>query len=185
MQKRLFIGFKTSKEIAKVIPLLKTTINQKDINAFKWLSGQSIHITLAFLGNIDVKLLLPLIESIKKIINIKKFILEVEGTGVFPSQKYPHILWLGINNGEKILIELQNQINSAITPLIKNKRDEQFKPHITIARLKNQNMKINVSSFLNTVYSPIEFLVDSIYLYESQLSSQGVIYTSLAMFPLS
>ena len=47
------------------------------------------------------------------------------------------------------------------------------------------NRKIDASPFLNTVYSPIEFDVNSIYLYESQLLPKGAEYKVLAEFPLN
>ena len=112
------------------------------------------------------------------------FEIEIQDTGAFPSNKHPNVLWLGISKGELEIIKLRKQINNSLKS-ISSIREEKFIPHVTIARLNKTNMKIDASSFLNTVYSPIEFLVDSIHLYESRLTSQGAKYQSLAMFPLS
>ncbi len=184
MEKRLFIGFLVSKKISKVVPLLKTTMSQKEINSFKWLSGKNIHLTISFLGNINDDMVTELISRLKKNIRQNMFEIEIQDTGAFPSNKHPNVLWLGISKGELEIIKLRKQINNSLKS-ISSIREEKFIPHVTIARLKKTNMKIDVSSFLNTVYSPIEFLVDSIHLYESRLTSQGAKYQSLAMFPLS
>ena len=57
-------------------------------------------------------------------------------------------------------------------------------PHITIARIRRSQRKIDVLPFLKCVYSPIELDVNSICLYESLLLPEGAQYTVLTEFPL-
>ena len=58
-------------------------------------------------------------------------------------------------------------------------------PHITIAKIRRSQRKIDVLSFLNIVYSPIELDINSICLYESILLPEGAQYTVLTEFPFN
>ena len=46
-------------------------------------------------------------------------------------------------------------------------------------------MKIDVSTFLNAVYSPVEIPIKTISLYKSELTSLGPRYTKLSEFSLN
>ena len=112
-------------------------------------------------------------------------IIQIKSTGVFPSSKAPKVLWLGIGTGINKLALLQQQVEKVVKKYTDHYKKIIFLPHITVARIRNSNRKIDVLPFLGTVYSPIELKVNSIYLYESNLLPEGVQYSILNTFPLN
>ena len=78
-----------------------------------------------------------------------------------------------------------NKINKSLKVIIENDPKKTFPPHITIGKIPNNFVKIDVLPFLNTVYSPIELSVNSICLYESKLFPEGAKYRILNEFPLN
>ena len=181
--KRIFIGIPVGPQIKSILPLIKSTINC-DSSLIKWESTENIHLTLTFLGNIynhDIPNIILLIEHN---ITIAQFQLSISNTGIFPSQRSPKVLWIGIEKGINKLRLLHYQISRSLKKYIVNYENNTFIPHITIARIKHAFWKIDVLPFLNIVYSPIELEVNSICMYESKLSSDGGQYAVLNTFPL-
>ena len=109
----------------------------------------------------------------------------IESTGVFPSSHSPRVLWLGIKRGAEELISLHTQIEKSLGKITAKNPELTFTPHITIAKIPQKFVNIDVLPFLNTVYSPIELDVNSICLFESQLFQEGAKYRILNEFPLN
>ena len=82
-------------------------------------------------------------------------------------------------------MSLHTQIKKSLKVIIHNDPKNIFIPHVTIGKLLNNFVKIDVLPFLNTVYSPIELSVNSICLYESKLFLEGAKYRMLNEFPLN
>ena len=183
-EKRVFIGIPVGRKINSILPLVKSVVNCS-LRHIKWIPSENIHLTLSFLGNISNKDLPHLIQSIENKIIRNNFQLTIRGTGIFPSSKSPKVLWLGIGKGVDELTSLQHQVEKSIEKYKDNPQEITFTPHITIARIRSLHVKIDVLSFLNSVYSPIELDINSVYLYESQLLPQGVQYSVLNAFPLN
>jgi 2'-5' RNA ligase len=94
---------------------------------------------------------------------------------------------LGIEEGYNELSDTQSIVDELSFDYKETQREEKFVPHITIGRINSakKNTKIDVSTFLNAVYSPIEIPIDIVNLYESRLTPDGPRYKILAEFPLS
>ena len=183
-EKRVFIGITIGRQIKSILPIVKSAVNCNPIH-IKWIPLENIHLTLSFLGNIRVKDIPHLIESLEKKITSNDFQLTITGTGVFPSSKSPKVLWLGISKGIDELISLQFQVEKSIRKFKENYQKITFTPHITIARIRRLHAKIDVLPFLNSVYSPIDLDVNSISMYESKLLPEGAQYTIINTFPLN
>ena len=182
--KRVFIAIPIGAVIKPVLPLLKSkfTRNYKNI---KWIPSENIHLTLKFVGNISIHYIPILIQSLKKDTIQNSFKLVIESTGVFSSSHSPKVLWLGIKRSDKELKIMYTQINKSLKVIIENGPKKTFTPHITIGKVLNNFVKIDVLPFLNTVYSPIELSVNSICLYENKLFPEGAKYRILNEFPLN
>ena len=183
LEKRIFIGIPISSKIKSILSSIKTSIHSsRDI--IKWIPPENIHLTLSFLGNISEREISNVIQSIENGITFKFFKIKVEGLGVFPSTNFPKILWVGISNGVDELTLLHQFIEKSVREYKSFNKKEKFMPHITIARIRRSQRKIDVLPFLNTVYSPIELDINSICLYESLLSPEGVQYKVLTEFQI-
>ena len=183
-EKRIFIGLAINRKIKSIHDILKSTINCNH-NLVRWIPIENIHLTLSFIGKVENKAISHLIKSLEKKILCNNFQITIEGTGVFPSSKSPKVLWLGIGEGVDELISIQYEVEKSIRKFKENPQKNAFTPHITIARIRRLDGKIDVLPFLNIVYSPIEMEVNSLYMYESKLSPEGVRYLILNMFPLT
>ena len=182
--KRIFIGISIGHIIKSILPSLKSTIpSSRDI--IRWVPTENIHLTLSFLGNISERKISNITQSVENEITFNNFKIKIEGTGVFPSTISPKILWTSISKGVNELILLHQYIEKLVRKYNAFNKKEKFMPHITIARIRRSQRKINVLPFLNTVYSPIELDINSICLFESLLSPEGAQYTVLTEFPFN
>ena len=182
--KRVFIAIPIGTAIKPVLPLLKSKFNRNYDN-IKWIRLENIHLTLIFVGNISINYIPILIQSLKENIIQNSFKMVIESTGTFSSSHSQKVLWLGIKRGADELMSLHIQIKKILKVIIDNNSKKTFIPHVTIGKILNNFVKIDVLPFLNTVYSPIELSVNSICLYESKLFPEGAKYRILNEFPLN
>ena len=184
LNKRLFIGISANYEITPIFLNIKSSILYNS-GKIQWIPLENIHLTLSFLGNISFEYIPKITQSLKDILSLDQFIVYIEKTGIFPSTQLPTIFYLGIGKGRKKLTELQKIIEKNIAPFKVNRKKKIFMPHITIGKTKQPCRKIDVLPFLKYVYSPIELNVNSLALYESQLSHNGARYKVITKFPLN
>ena len=141
--------------------------------------------TISFLGNVSKNDIPKLIKSLKNISFHGSFNIYVEKTGIFQSNKLQKIFWLGIGNGINKISALNQNIEEEALSFNVKKKAKNYSPHITIGQLKTSYGKIDVLPFLKYVYSPIEFNVNALYLYESLLHQNGAKYKVINKFPLN
>ena len=180
---RIFIGLKLSGYLTNIIPMIRSTIDDKK-QLISWINGRNLHLTLSFLGEIDFKTIERVKTKLNDILTFKSFDIIINGTGSFPSTGDPRILWLDIKKGRNKLIDIQSSIEDITLPFKQNKKQEEFIPHITIGRIKRLNKNFNLSTFSNAVYSDIKIPVKTIYLFKSQLLDKGVEYSIISEYPL-
>ena len=183
-QKRIFIGIPAADQIKSILPLLKSTINCNPSH-IKWIPPENIHLTLSFLGDVAVNKIPDIVQSVEQNITTDQFQLSISGTGVFSASKSPKVLWLDVNKGVDKLKLLHQKIEQSVNEFKENYENNTFIPHISIARIRMLNRKIDVLAFLNSVYSPIDLEVNSISMYESKLFPKGAQYTIINTFPLN
>ncbi len=169
---------------------LKTLIdleNELEIFAehLKFVDPQNIHLTLLFLGDTDIAQI-SLIEEVmqESVRGIEPFLVNLKGVGVFPDSSYIRVIWVGLNviDAEKNILETISQKIRNDLPIHNSNKNQIFKPHITIARVKKLR---NKTALLKTIgkYTSYDFgskKIDSINLKKSELTSQGPIYETLA-----
>ena len=187
MKNRLFIGFKVSRKIINVIDMVRSTLIDKE-RYYNWLSGNNLHITLLFLDSQNSQDIDEISSSIQKVSEeFNDFNIRVSGTGSFSKNHNNEVLWLGIeqdkNELDRINYELKNELEKFI---IDSRKTSKFFPHITVARKRNffLNNKIDVKSFMNSVYFPMEFHVKYFTLFQSIPTEKGVRYVKIKNFPL-
>ena len=137
-----------------------------------------IHFTLQFLGEIN----LDQIEQVKKaltMVNFPRFDLTIMNSGAFPNSRNPRVVWLGVDKdgGEKIS-NLASSVNQALST-INLMSDKQFKPHLTVFRIKTR-----IGDITNELlkFKDVEFgkqMVSQIVWKKSELSQSGPEYTNL------
>ncbi|MCI4624741.1 MAG: RNA 2',3'-cyclic phosphodiesterase [Candidatus Magnetoovum sp. WYHC-5] len=171
---------------------LKTTIDNTitELKAFgrdvKWIKGEALHITMKFLGNINVERLALFEEVLTETSTMHSpFDLKFSGLGFFPNQRYPKIVWIAVNTSPA-LNKLQAEIDDKFEKLGFSKEKRKFSPHLTIGRIKDdantRTLTEKVLSMGNTYFGT--FTVNSFFLMKSDLQKDGAKYTVIKEFPL-
>ncbi len=174
---RLFIAFEASKEAAEHLSLLQKQLLTDNA---KLTLAKVFHLTLKFLGEVSparAEEVRKKLESIK----FSPFTASLDGTGVFPSESYVRVVWIGIEPKD-VICSLQKQIDEALHGLFSKEKD--FQPHITLARVKSVKDKKQFAELVKSLkVKPISFEVKHIKLIESQPTSEGHVYRDIAIFP--
>lgn len=141
---------------------------------------KSFHLTLKFLGEVTPNKADEIIEILKKI-KFKKFDVFLDSIGIFPTENYIRVVWIGLEPEEKV-VELQKQIDDSLKKFFKKEKD--FKAHITLARVKHpENKKEFVEKVRNIKVENKKFEVNDFRLVKSTLTPKGPIYEDLKIFP--
>jgi RNA 2',3'-cyclic 3'-phosphodiesterase len=188
---RTFIAVDFSAEmidqIEQIINYFKTQVPQ---GALKWVETKNLHLTIKFLGDIS-KELLPQVENILKteLRQFPSFDIRVEELGMYPHNKKPRVIWLGIKGGEP-LIEIHQKLERALVKAQIPPEGRAYSPHLTIARVRRKTdpnttklIGRNLSNF--KVDSLGTLTIDQVQFYQSELTRQGPIYTRLLSVPLN
>jgi 2'-5' RNA ligase len=151
---------------------------QEQIPEAKATYAKTFHLTLKFLGETDKKD--EIVENLKKI-KFKSFNLKTTHIGVFPSENYIKVIWLGLDNN-KDLIKLQEDIEKALESF-NFKKDFDFKAHITLARIRFIPDKENFVEKLKQIKpEKKEFEIKEFKLIKSELTSEGPVYEDIEVF---
>ena len=184
-QIRCFIAIELPEELKRELSNLQSQLKAASRASVKWVDTKGIHLTLKFLGNVEVNRIPTIMETISQARQgIAPFHLEVAGTGVFPGQKQPRVAWVGLRGDVQILLRLQERIESALVPLGFASEARSFTPHITLGRVRpegqaeeKQKLAQAVTSTRFEAITPLD--VKAVGLIKSQLTPTGAIYTRL------
>ncbi len=140
---------------------------------------KKFHITLKFLGEVQPDKVEEITEKLKKI-KFHQISISINSVGIFPSENYIRVVWVGIKPEDKVL-ELQKQIDGSLCKSFK--KEKYFKAHITLARVKfidDKKSFINQLKKIKIENKKIE--VKDFRLIKSTLTSKGPIYEDLEVF---
>ncbi|MFC2066804.1 RNA 2',3'-cyclic phosphodiesterase [Chloroflexota bacterium] len=190
-QIRSFIAIELPDELKTVLAKLETQLKSGGQSPVKWIDPNSIHMTLKFLGNIGMNRVDDITRAIMEAARgMSPFHLEVKGLGVFPNLKRVQIVWVGVSGEIDRLSQLQQRIESNLSPLGFPPEPRPFTPHLTLARLRDRASPEERQSFgqliANTRFEAVYgFNVDSISLMKSQLTREGAIYSRISSIRLN
>ncbi|MFH1332160.1 MAG: RNA 2',3'-cyclic phosphodiesterase [archaeon] len=136
------------------------------------------HCTLKFLGEITEQQAEKVKEELRKI-KMKKFEANLEGVGAFPNHTYIKVIWVGLKGR---LDELQAKIDTQLKEMFP--RDNRFKAHITLGRVKSIKDKQAMKEKLNMKMEEMKFEVEEFKLIKSTLAPEGPMYETLDIYSL-
>ena len=140
---------------------------------------KSFHLTLKFLGETQPDKTEKIVEILKTI-KLEPFPVFLDSIGIFPTENYIRVVWVGLKPEDRIL-ELQNKIDEALKPLFRKEKD--FKAHITLARVKYpEDKKAFVEQIKKIKVENKKIEVKDFRLVKSTLSPKGAVYEDLGMF---
>ncbi|TNE35294.1 MAG: RNA 2',3'-cyclic phosphodiesterase [Alphaproteobacteria bacterium] len=175
---RLFVAISLPDEIKENISYLRGGIPDA-----RWIAAENSHVTLAFIGEVQSPMMQDISLALGRIRH-PAFEMNIEGVGVFGSNKRPRILWAGVRNIDSINL-LHKKIVTAIEGVGASVDDRRFRPHITLARVHNSPYE-RVRNFLtdHALFRTETIPVDGFALFSSHLSSTSAIYQEEVAFDL-
>ena len=150
----------------------------------RWVPTHNMHLTLKFLGDVASSHM-DFIKSMPNQIaeTHTGFDLQIGSIGSFPNLKRPRVIWVGIY-APAGLTPLQKSIEERTVRLGYEKEERPFSPHLTLGRVRQKLTGQEIQKISNTL-STIQLgkigtaRVNSLHLYQSDLNSEGSIYTKL------
>ncbi len=183
MIKRLFIAINLPEKIKEELSLYQSKYSE--IPA-RWVRKKNIHITLFFIGVVSEKDFEKIKEVARRAVQkIRPFGLEIiRVVYAFPELKIPRMIWASLNHSDE-LFKLRKEIEN--TKMVNITDEREFKPHITLARIKEWEFKkINLEEIpqIDDDFS-LKFKVNSIELMESKPIKGVTEYIILESIPFT
>ena len=186
---RVFIAIDIDDQIRKALANLQNELQGKaDVKKgdVKWVNPEIVHLTLKFLGEIKDKQVIDVCNITNDVANRhKSFELDVESAGFFGGRS-ARVLWVGAGQNCDNLLQLQQDLDQRLDMAGWPKETRKFSAHLTICRVRNSKAGIKLAQMIQE-YKNIKLgtvLVDSVSVYQSQLTAKGPIYTVLGKYEL-
>lgn len=179
---RTFIALPLPTAVRSKIEGLQRLLAPK-VDGARWVGADSLHLTLAFLGDVadaDLNALcLAVAESVR---SRPRFDLNVRGVGVFPESSPPRVLWAGLDGDLEPLASLHKAVFDAAAAVGYRPTDERFHPHVTLARLKTgriPTVDLRPIRERHREWNGGGFAVDTVVVYASTATPDGPAYVPL------
>ena len=144
---------------------------------------EQAHITLKFLGDTDADRIPDVTEALEDAVgesDVSPFTVEFGGFGVFPHLDYISVVWLGVRSGNDKLRRLQEAVEAKTVAVGFDPRDNDFTPHVTLARMSHAGAKERVQNVVeNRDPDAGSLTVEEIRLTESRLTESGPVYSTV------
>ena len=188
---RLFIALRVPEEVKEEIRRAQAELRRElPERCARWNPPEQLHLTLKFLGNVDVARVAALTDAVRMAGAVfAPLKLRAERMGCFPDLRFPRVVWVGVHDAEKRLADLAKAVANATAAFSEAPREENFTGHITIARFKN--LRRREAGILARLVSDVTrrafggWTAEAIEIMRSELSAGGARHASLARLPLS
>ncbi len=175
--------------LAETVARLKAVIP----TGVRWVDPSGIHLTLKFLGDIDIALAEPALDKLRESANQFSggpLPLHIAGLGVFPNPREPRVLWAGVGGDLAALGRWQQRVDESCSTLGFPGERQPFRPHLTLGRVQGRvaaaaRRQIGTAIAEAPPLPGYSWQSDAIHLIRSDRTTQGAIYTSLGSASLT
>lgn len=179
---RLFLALNIPDSIKQEIIDFRNSIIPT-FEEYKWEPPEKYHITLKFIGNVRDSSVQKFKEKLVFLENYKSFTCHYSKFGFFYADELPKILWLGLSIDNDIFTFVK-KINNELSALYIKPERRNFRPHLTIMRVKKKLSQDFINSFESFKLPDTEFVADNISLIKSELHPAGSRYTEIHRYKL-
>ena len=183
---RTFIAIELNDRVKQTIRELQGHLKPLGCD-ISWVKPENAHLTLKFLGDVKMKMIQPLTETIENLCrNLHPIETGLTQPGVFPDFRHPRIVWVGLNDDDGKLTRLAESLETTLGNIGFKKEKRDFQAHITIGRVKSDKNIHRLTESLENYRLPMGITqnIQDICLYKSVLTGSGPIYSVLASFRL-
>jgi 2'-5' RNA ligase len=183
---RTFIAIEIPEETKRAMVEVQAQLKRAGAEA-NWTRPEGIHLTLKFLGEIPEERVGAVTAALKQSVEGRgRFHLEVVGTGVFPSEKNPRVVWIGVSGEIDKLMGIQLRVEEHMLRQGFQQEDRRFKPHLTLGRIKHPSSRVSwvhaLESLKDIALPGFDAAVIS--LMKSELTRAGAVYTEIGRIEL-
>jgi 2'-5' RNA ligase len=183
---RCFVAIALPPPVKKLLVQVQEALRRADADV-KWVEEENLHLSLKFLGEVDVDAL----SRLKGILSVEALrwpamSLRYAGVGAFPERGEPRVLWAGCGGDVEKLAALAAAVERAAEQVGVPREHKPFVAHLTIGRVKSgRNAKRLQAAIAHQREVPLgDDRVKEFVLYASTLTNKGPIYERLADFGL-
>ncbi len=179
---RLFVALPLMAEVIANLARLQKELRPLAEGA-SWTAPEKIHLTLRFLGDVDVARLDDLQERLRTTCASQSSLnLRAAGVGHFNGR----VLWVGVRGELERLQSLADAAASACESIGAHEEERDFHPHLTLARIKRplRDAEMNRALSRRADADFGSWHAERVELIRSELASDGTRYTRLAEFSL-
>ncbi|MCW8884254.1 MAG: RNA 2',3'-cyclic phosphodiesterase [Motiliproteus sp.] len=147
----------------------------------QWVDSDNYHLTLCFLGDVSLKQIDRLEKlTAKRLADSDSFQVHLDAAEYYQVHEELALL-AALAQPDGPLIALRQMMVSVIEETEISTRQQDFKPHVTLGRMKGKTEFSQPNSWPSL---DLLSLADSVVLYQSKAGSNGSIYTPLFEIPL-
>ena len=177
---RTFIAVDISEGVRDHAATLQETLAKTGAEV-NWVTPESMHVTLLFLGEVDDRELHAVCRAVKEVaVREPPFTLRVSGVGAFPNARRPKVVWAGIADGADVLRRLYDDLETRMLDLGCYRKEERgYTPHLTLGRVKAERDGLALAPELakRQEWDGGQTTVDEVLVFSSELERDGPVYT--------
>ncbi len=178
---RLFVAFDVPSDLRDAYARVRDDASDLPVQVL-WSPPDQYHCTLRFIGEVGADQASAFRTALQEV-TVPSFECRPYGLDVLPGRSRPRVLIAGLR-----LTDPLKQLQRAVTGRLESRglapEDRSYKPHVTLARLRQADPKA-VHAFLKSQdISFPSFPVTEFHLYESTTSPEGATHEVLDTYPL-
>jgi RNA 2',3'-cyclic 3'-phosphodiesterase len=168
------------REIASLTPVLPSV---------RWVNVASLHLTLAFLGELDDVRLAAAHEATQAAASQgTPFRLALDRLGTFGPARAPRVIWAGVGGEVEELRRIQSILANELDQRGFPPQEHPYSPHLTLARIKDRLPAPELTALQQRANTPLThsatWTVAELLVMKSEHIYPAMRYTALASYPL-
>jgi 2'-5' RNA ligase len=186
---RLFIAVEVAAAAKAELVLAQQRLRRFD-TLIKWVTPETMHLTLHFLGETQATLVPRLCTALDTALAGQPAAeLWLDSAGAFPSLRRPSVVWAGVGGDTTRLGRAHAALGGALDELGLPRETRPFRPHLTLGRVRREASPAQLAQ-LGAAITALPALAraawqaERVVLFRSQLQPGGPMYTELHVVKL-
>ena len=187
MPVRAFLALDIPAAVRDALADVQRQLDAPDAN-IRWVAPENLHVTLKFLGDVADEQVAEVLAAAEQVAGDAAPIpFDVRGVRLVPPRGRVRMVWAEIDDKAAGIARLHGQIEPALAALGFQPDTRDFKPHITLGRIKSVRdhdaLRRSAQPYTDEDFGPA--LAEDLVTCSSRLTPRGPIYTPLAKAPLT